>query len=135
MRIDASNGKIIDSKEVYIHDDILNELCFYRQEKRLKLIIRKFEDQNDIFTIEFINVIGFEMTSCDFWGSSHHILDFEYVEKNDNTIIPKLFEIKDNNDYSSCTLSDQEKYIESVITFISGDQLRIACEEIVIEDK
>ena len=135
MRIDASNGKIIDSKEVYIHDDILNELCFYRQEKRLKLIIRKFEDQNDIFTIEFINVIGFEMTSCDFWGPSRRILDFEYIEKDDNTIIPKLFEIKDNNDYSSCTLSDQEKYIESVITFISGDQLRIACEEIVIEDK
>ncbi len=135
MRIDASNGKIIDSKEVYIHDDILNELCFYRQEKRLKLIIRKFEDQNDMFTIEFINVIGFEMTSCDFWGPSRRILDFEYIEKDDNTIIPKLFEIKDNNDYSSCTLNDREKYIESVITFISGDQLRIACEEIVIEDK
>ena len=135
MRIDASNGKIIDSKEVYIHDDILNELCFYRQEKRLKLIIVKPEDENDMFTIEFINVIGFEMTSCDFWGPSRRILDFEYIEKDDNTIIPKLFEIKDNNDYSSCTLSDQEKYIESVITFISGDQLRIACEEIVIEDK
>ena len=134
MRIDASNGKIIDSKEVYIHDDILNELCFYRQEKRLKLIIRKFKDENDIFTIEFINVIGFEMTSCDFWGPSRRINGFAYVRPDDRIIISKVFE-KRKLDPDSCKLTKPENYIESVITFISGDQLRIACEEIVLEDK
>lgn len=133
MIINASNGKIINSKEVYIHDDILEELCFNRAEKKLHLLILKdckFDDER--FSIDFLNVIGFEMTSCDFWGISPHILDFEYVEKNDNTIIPKLFKIKDTNDYEYSTLKDREIYFETVITFTSGDKLRIACEKIII---
>lgn len=39
MIIDASNGKIINSKEMYIHDDILEEFCFNRTEKKLHLSI------------------------------------------------------------------------------------------------
>ena len=133
MIIDASNGKIINSKEVYIHDDILEEFCFNRTEKKLHLSILKFEGfGSKRFSIDFLHVIGFEMTSCDFWGSSPHILDFEYVEKNDNVIIPKLFEIKDSNDCTYCTLNNQEEYIETKITFSSGDQLIIACKSIII---
>ena len=73
------------------------------------------------------------MTSCDFWGFSPYILDFEYIEEyNDNTIIQKLFNKKDNNHYPFCSLNDREKYIETIITFTSGDQLIIACESIII---
>ena len=71
------------------------------------------------------------MTACDFWGHSPHILDFEYVERKNNTLIPKLFEKKDK-DCTYSSLRNQEDYIETVITFSSGDQLRIACESIVI---
>lgn len=133
MIIDTSNGKIINSEEVYIHDDILEEFCFDRAEKKLHLSIIKEEGGDRIrSSIDFVHVIGFEMTSCDFWGASPHILDFEYVEKNDNTIIPKLFEIKDNNGYQFCALNDREKYIETIITFVSGDRLIIACGSIII---
>lgn len=72
------------------------------------------------------------MTSCDFWGSSPHILDFEYVEKSDNTIIAQLLKKRDNDAYPFCTLTNREKYIEIMITFVSGDQLKIACESIII---
>ena len=131
MIIDASNGKIINSKEVYIHDDILEEFCFNRTERNLHLTILKEEEfNNKRYSIDYLHVIGFEMTSCDFWGSSPHILDFEYVEN--NTIIPKLFERKDNNDYPFCPLNDHEKYMETIITFASGDQLIVACENIII---
>lgn len=133
MIIDASNGNIINSKEVYIHDDILKEFTFNRAEKKLHLSIVKEEKFNSVrFSIDFLNVIGFEMTSCDFWGRSPHILDFEYVEKDNTTIIPKLFKMKNNNDYPFCTLDIQEEYIETIITFISGDQLIIACKSIII---
>ena len=131
MIINVWNGKIINSKEVYIHDDILEELYFYRVEKKLHLSILK-ELNNKRISIDFLNVIGFEMTSCDFWGSSPYILDFEYVEGRDNTIIPKLFYKKDNNDYPFCPLNDREKYIETIITFTSGDKLIVACESIII---
>ena len=133
MIIDTSNGNIINSKEVYINDDILEEFTFNRAEKKLHLSIVKEEKFNSVrFSIDFLNVIGFEMTSCDFWGRSPHILDFEYVEKDNTTIIPKLFEMKNNNDYPFCALDIQEKYIETIITFISGDRLIIACKSIII---
>ena len=44
----------------------------------------------------------------------------------------KLFDKRNNNDYPFCTLKDRENYIETVITFASGDQLRVACERIII---
>ncbi len=72
------------------------------------------------------------MTSCDFWDRSPRILDFEYVEKDNAIIISKVFEMKNSNDYPFCTLDIQEEYIETIITFISGDRLTIACKSIII---
>ena len=133
MIMDASNGNIINSKEVYIHDDILEEFTFNRAEKKLHLSIVKEEKFNSVrFSIDFLNVIGFEMTSCDFWDRSPRILDFEYVEKDNAIIISKVFEMKNSNDYPFCTLDIQEEYIETIITFISGDRLTIACKSIII---
>lgn len=130
MTIDVSNAEIINSKEVCMHDDILKELCFIRHEKKLQLLMLR-EEMFKRYTVDFFRVIGFEMTACDFWGHSPHILDFEYVERKNNTLIPKLFEKKDK-DCTYSSLRNQEDYIETVITFSSGDQLRIACESIVI---
>lgn len=133
MIIDASNSEIINSKEVYIHDYIFEDFYFNRTEKKLHLtILKETELNNKRFSIDFLNVICFEMTSCDFWGTSPYILDFEYVEQNENSLISKLFKRKNNSDYPFFSLEDQEKYIETVITFASGDQLRIACESIII---
>ena len=133
MIINILNCEIINSKEVYIHDDILEEIFFNRTEKKLHLSILKAEESKKIFCIDFLNVIGFEMTSCDFWGSSPYIFDFECVENRDNVIIPKLFKRKNNTYCPFCSLLGQEKYFETIITFTSGDQLRIACESIVLK--
>lgn len=133
MVINILNCEIINSNGVYIHDDILEEMLFNRTEKKLHLSILKAEESHKIFCIDFLNVIGFEMTSCDFWGASPHILDFEYVEECDNIIIPKLFEQKKHTNCPFCSLLDQEKYFETIITFTSGDWLRIACESIVLQ--
>lgn len=134
MIIDVTNGEIINSNVVYIHDSILEEFYFNRTEKKLHLSILKEEGScNKRFPIDFLYVIGFEMTCCDFWGTSPYIFDFEYVDHKDNTIIPKLFKKKENNDYPFCSLDDQEKYFETIITFTSGDQLIIACKNIIIE--
>ena len=132
MIINISNGELINSKKIYIHDDVFEELCFHRMKKKLHLSIYN-ESNKKRRSIVFLNVIGFEMTSCDFWGASPHILDFEYVEEFDNIIIPKLFEQKKHMDCPFCSLLDQEKYFETIITFTSGDWLRIACESIVLQ--
>lgn len=143
MVVNTANAKILNTGEIYIHDDILTELKFNRMEKKLTLLNLKYGTltgllDGDEYTVEFLNVIGFEMTACDFWGPSRRIYSFDLVPEYDLKIIPKMFKIRDDTDkgseFSSCALGDRENYIEVMITFISGDRLRIACESIVFSD-
>lgn len=73
------------------------------------------------------------MTSCDFWGESSRILDFELVDSNDSIITSKLFKYKDDNGFVDSSLESYNDYIETVITFVSGDKLEVACKCIVLE--
>lgn len=132
MIIDITCGKVINSKDVYIHDDIVEMICFSRKEKKLHLSILKQGIDEQKATIDFLQVIGFEMTACDFWGRSPHVFDFEYIPTSEQILIPKLFEKKGDNNFPYCSLKDRDKYLETLITFTSGDQLRVACEEIVL---
>ncbi len=131
MKIDKTNGSIINTREVYIHDDILENFSFDREEKRLHLVLLD-ERENKRISMEFQHVIAFEMTSCDFWGGSPYIFDFEYIEENDRTIIPKIFEWREMNNDLACTLENSENYIETKMTFVSGDHLIVACKRIVM---
>lgn len=134
MIVDATNGEIINSEEVYIHDDTIENFCFDRKEKTLNLLIsKKRGDKAILFPIVFCGVIGFEMTSCDFWGSSPYILDFQYIKPSCTTLIPKLLEVKASNEWEYCPLKNKEDYLETAITFVSGDVLLIACEKVILD--
>ena len=128
MIIDSQNGQIINSREIYIHDDILENMVFHRNKKVLKLFLTKNWPTECEYSIDFFQVIGFEMSSCDFWGASPHILDYEYMEN--GTLIPELFSKKDDDSF--CPLKNEDDYMETVMTFASGDTLRIACEKVII---
>jgi len=132
VRIDASNAEIINSKAVYIHDDVLENLTFNRERKELCLYITRNSSERK-YSILYSGVIGFNMTSCDFWGSSPRILDFEKTGREESTIISKLFSIKKDNGFTDSLLESEESYIETVITFVSGDKLTVACKCIDID--
>ena len=130
MRIDKSNATIINSESIYIHDDELILLQFDRNTNILTLFLKQSWPNEFEYTIEFIKVIGFEITSCDFWGKSECVLDFEFIEPDKQSIIPKLSEKwlsveKDNRNDSLI-----ENKFETIITFSSGDTLIISCEYI-----
>ena len=76
MIINASNGQVINSKDVYLHDDILESMIFCRDEKILHLSLVKTWPVEYEYSIDFFRVIGFEMTSCDFWGADLRIFGF-----------------------------------------------------------
>ena len=130
MRIDKSNANIINSKSIYIHDDKLILLQFDRDTNTLNMFLEQTWPVKFDYTIEFAKVGGFEMTACDFWGKSECVLDFEYVEGESQTIIPKLLkkwlsiEKYESNDFLL------ENQFETIITFASGDTLIISCEYI-----
>ena len=68
------------------------------------------------------------MVWCDFWGESHYILDWESVKVENQKLIKKLFTEKNDNNYSNSRLNTEKEYMESIITFKSGDHITIACE-------
>ncbi len=132
MRIENSNGNIINS-EIYIHDDIFNNLLYEKDSNTLKLLLSKANEYESKYEINYINVIAFEMTSCNYWGKSPHILDFEYVEHNNCKLLPALYEKQKGMPYNpECKLACKNDYIETVITFSSGDQMIVVCESIEI---
>lgn len=133
MRIDEFHGAIINTKDVCIHDTVLKFMQFTRMNKELNLVFSRLNEANYQYTIDFYNVIGFEMTACDFWGASPCVLDFEYVDWAERTIIPKVKHEWSNYPQLLSDIS-YENYIEIRITFSSGDHLSIACEYLILND-
>lgn len=131
MIINESNGTIINTKNVYLHDDNLLLFGFERNEKKIQLKLEKYSSRIP-YVITFRDVIGFEMSSCDFWGASECVLDFEYVEPCVRTIIPKL-ERKWGSVPCCLEKFKYNDYIEILFTFGSGDELRIASKTIEID--
>lgn len=131
MIIDESVGKIINTKDVYIHDDILRSLEFDRMNRKILLKFSSSCDKHNDYLMEFLNVVGFEMTACNFWGVSESVLDFEYIEKDSRVLLPKL-----SNMWSKVPCSSQDvsydNYIETMFTFSSGDVFIVASEKIII---
>lgn len=135
MNINALNGNEINSNKVNIHDDILDSLFFERSSRDMCIQITKASTTKTNYTIRFSNVVGFEMTSCDFWGASQHIFDFEYISPPNRVLLPKLQQIEQSIPMNNLGhLSNGTEYIEVIITFTSGDHLRIACESLVLSE-
>ena len=132
MIIDGKNPELINTKAVNVHDHILEQLNFDRTLDKLKLIISKSNGDKK-YTIEFLDVLGFKMTACDFWGKSPHILDFEYVNNCPPTILSELEQMYDVFSHPGCKLANKTAiFFETVMTFASGDTLRISCSKIAI---
>lgn len=116
--------------KTYIHDDVIIDFKYDVLERVLILtLIDGFSLETLGYELEykigFYNVIGFNSTSCEFWGPIDRINGMISVSKENQIIIPNLFK-KSNNMNSN--LTKEEDYIELEIEFISGDYLNIACE-------
>ena len=133
MVIDYSNGEVVFLTSLNMHDHIFNGIQFDYGEKKIYAEITATGSSNQKYAIEFINVIGFEMVSCDFWGKSPHILDFEFIKPHEHRLLKKLLEEGKNNNYFCSNLYRNKTYIETVLVFASGDRLTIACECIRVD--
>ena len=130
MIIDKTRAQIINTQDVYLHDDILHFLHFDTENK---IITLDLQNERTNYHIHFENVIGFSMSSCDFWGKSNHeyVLDFEFITPENEMLIPKLREKWNdipNNSFEMCW----GNFFETLFTFSSGNTLLIACGRIEI---
>lgn len=140
MKINYSNAQIINNKDFYIHDDWFVKMSYEYDEScngLINLHLKKYCNTKNDYCIKFINVIGFESISCTFWGKSINIYDIEYIDNNEQVLLPKLYnEMKKQSSIDKdCKLISDTKYMEISIYLISGDKLTIACETIDVDDK
>lgn len=138
MKINYLNANIINSKNFYIHDDWFEKITYELDDNRngtINLYLDKYGIIEHEYYIQFINVIGFEATSCAFWGKSSNVFYMEYMSTDEQTLLPKLYEIKKQQKKPEiCKPLDNKNYIETTIYFKSGDKLTIVCEEIYADD-
>ena len=133
MLINNSNSNIINSNSFSLHDAILQNLNFNYFEKKLTIQLGVDGIPNSYLELNFSETIGFNITSCDFWGKSPHVLDFEYIEKNECELLSSLRETKTEFPYNPlCKLNEDEVFWECLFTFSSGDTLRVVCETLTI---
>lgn len=154
MIINKDNS--LDIKKMLIHDDVILDFTFDRDDRILTLNLvdgynnesyyrSERENRNEKFAwmfysnhyiIKFINVIGFEMTSCDFWGKSNRINGISINENKEliDRLIYKANDIKgiihneDGSTKDDIKYINKDNFIEVRIEFISGDMLIVACE-------
>ena len=131
MKIDKINGDIINTDKINIHDYIFKELKFDYSNKNIYILLLGPEPKAGSIIIIFFNVIGFNMISCDFWGKSPHVLDWEFVQDEEQLLTNKLLEEKHN--FSDSKLEGFTTYMETVMTLTSGDLLTIVCEYIDLQ--
>ncbi len=130
MRIDYSNKGIIDSKDIYVHDAVFTGFNYDYENNIIEFEAIEYYYKKH-FKFKFCNVLGFEMLSCDFWGRSPHINVWYTSDTND--LSTKMKDIQREKKWE-LRLKDTNKWVESIISFISGDTLTIVCEYIEFEE-
>ena len=131
MIISKKNLCIVNTSEVCFHDDILISVFFDNGKKEIVLNCQKGSNSKSEYVVHFKNVIGFQMSSCDFWGASECIFDFECISDDDLILIPYLMKEWINIPKLNTT-PNFDNFIEILFTLTSGDKLRIACEYFTI---
>ena len=129
MLIDVTNAERINSKDVHLHDDLFLSFRFIRDSCEAVILCSDYKQNYEIC---FHDVIGVEMTSCDFWGPGPNVDCFYFVNENERVLVPKLQEEYEKYAEPYDLPFDNESYIETVLSLISGDRIRIACKTIQI---
>ena len=135
MTITRDNCKIINTRDVYLHDDIIEQINYDCDTKQLTFLVTKAV-MNFTYKICFFDVAGFEASACDYWGGGGFgILDF-HLEVENCTLLSKLLSKTKNLpvEYERCRGLRNGKFFEVKFVFFSGDTLRIVEKSIWIED-
>ena len=134
MKIDKNCADLILERRINFHDDSLLSFSFDRDNKRIDAEFADYSRGGAPYRVCFLNTVGFEVTSADFWGFSECIFDFELAVGENRVILPKIERRWSEIDASVALAGhkDYEDYIEVLYTFSSGDEMRIACHTIEI---
>lgn len=118
-----------------VHDKQCYAVYFAYESKTLLLLLLGEREEDASLEIRFYDVLGYEMTSCDFWGPSPHVFGWSLVPDNERTLLPRFLSKAQEHDFDQTSLQRNQEYMEIEVQFTSGDTLTVLCGSIDIQQK
>lgn len=138
MIITKENASIINTKNIYLHDDLITDIRYDLKQRSICFFVQKSEKKTtEIYTILFQNVSGFYASSFEYLPMDDYILDFEYLEPNiERAPSSLLIQLKNRFQvlYSPNSFdSILDNSFEVLFTLSNEKLFQIACERIEID--
>lgn len=136
MRIDTTNGYLLNLRDFSLHDAPITKIQYDVFKNTLSVFAKTYQKPFKDIKITYFDVIGLEGITCDIWSAmldSLNILGLDYMEPSDRYLIKKIFQERSKGIEDQARLTLPENYIETVLTGMSGNSLRVACEYLEIE--
>lgn len=133
MRIDYKNINMA-LKNICVHDAVFNGFCYDYSNNRVSFCVIEQLRKKRIY-FHLTNVIGFNMQSCDFWGKSPHIYDLEIVKDYNTSLLKRIIDLRDSENYVTARIDDPSKFMELKFILTSGDTFEIVFEHLKVREE
>lgn len=127
---------LYDINKINLHDAYIENILYNHSEKNIKIRLENKWENGD-YNLDFQNVLYYEMTCCDFWGSGYNVACWSILDATE--IFDKLLRLEKvekaksfSSDPKSHTYMDLHEYFGIDILINSGDRLKIICKLIDI---
>lgn len=118
-----------------VHDKQCCAVNFAYENKTLLLRLLGERAEDASMEIRFNGVLGYEMTSCDFWGPSPHVFGWSLIPDNKRTLLPQYLAEAEEHGLDQTSIQRNREYMEIEVQFTSGDTLMVLCCSIDIQQK
>lgn len=122
-----------DINSLYLHDNIYHGFVFDYKKRAVRMLCENHQEHKR-FVLTFRQVVALQAQNCCFWGPSNHIYDI-WIDENPRCYESLLQAQAENaGKYGFSNLDSGISYLSIVLQLISGDDIRITCEIIEIEE-
>lgn len=123
-------------QQINLHDSIFKEVRYDYFQKKIEVIVENKIWSTGNVSIEFKDVLYYEMTCCEFWGKGRSIICWSLMDT--TNIYDKILRLEQvenakSNSIDRTPMSLME-FLGSEFWMNSGDKLKIICKSIEIDD-
>lgn len=118
-------------EEINLHDAYIENIIYNLSDKKISIKLESEWEKND-YNLDFLKVLYYEMTCCDFWGSGYNVICWSKLDTTE--IFDKLLRLEMVENSRSRGTSHESmdlfEFFGIEILINSGDRLTIICKSI-----
>lgn len=133
--MNISSKNLYEIEKVNLHDAYIENVIYNHSNKTINIKLESEWEKCD-YILDFHNILYYEMTCCEFWGSGYNIICWSKLDTTE--IFDKLLRIEMlENARSRGHKQESMNFFEFFgieILMNSGDKLKIICKSIDIKN-